>query len=154
MNFLYNLFENDILFYGLFGAFGYKLGSSFLGSLSKDFKLGYTDIGTQTSSWEDYSDRASLIASDRLSIQDNLTSLDTVTPLSENFETATIQTTSDLTSVTTILPVPPVEISMIPNPDITRTLVDQGVQTIDFHLLLEPSVINSLPVSDIINLLS
>jgi hypothetical protein len=50
MNFLYNLFENDILFYGLFGAFGYKLGSSFLGSLSKDFKLGYTDIGTQTSS--------------------------------------------------------------------------------------------------------
>jgi hypothetical protein len=53
------------------GFIGYKLASSYLNSF-------YLDKGVQTEAWEDYSNRSSQIA------PESVTSLDTVTPISEN----------------------------------------------------------------------
>jgi hypothetical protein len=64
-----------------------------------------------------------------------------------------METTSNISPVTTILQVPQTHVEMVPNPDIINILVDQGVQTINLPLL-DPSVINSIPITDIINILS
>ena len=133
MNFLYNIFNTEIyigdcLFFSLFSGTlvftGYKLIYSNLNS-------SYVDKGIQTDAWENFSNRSSLI-------------------ISENNETSTImETTSNISPVTTILPVPQTHIEMVPNLDIINILVDQGVQTINLPLL-DPSVINSIPITDII----
>jgi len=128
------LLENDLVFFSVFtgtvGFIGYKFASSYLNSF-------YIDKGVQTEAWEDYSNRPSQIGSD------SLTSIDTITPISENISPiSTLQTISEVgtqtitdgtSTVTTVLPIPPVNIEMIPNTDITlvtKSLVDQGVQTI------------------------
>jgi hypothetical protein len=128
------LLENDLVFFSVFtgtvGFIGYKFASSYLNSF-------YIDKGVQTEAWEDYSNRPSQIGSD------SLTSIDTITPISENISSiSTLQTISEVgtqtitdgtSTVTTVLPIPPVNIEMIPNTDITlvtKSLVDQGVQTI------------------------
>jgi len=180
------LINNDLVFYSMFtgtmGFIGYKFVTSYLNSF-------YVEKSVQTEAWEDYSDRPSQIGSQ------SVTSIDTVTPISENIS-PTVQTISDLgtqsmsgdaSAVTTVLPIPPINIETIPNPDITlvtKSLVDQGVQTInnlnltekeitkviealnrkpsfffdapgcDTWFMPEPSVINSWPVSEIISLLS
>ena len=90
---------------------------------------------------------------------ESVTSIDTITPISENvspvFTTHTssevgAQTISGDTS-TTVLPIPPVNIEMIPNADInltTQSLVDIGVQTNN-----NPEAIVSITEIDLIDLL-
>lgn len=177
------LINNNLVFYSLFtgtvGFIGYKLTSSYLNSF-------YVDKGIQTEAWENYSDRPSQLGSN------SITSIDTITPISENIspisilkntsEVGTLTTTDGASTVTTVLPIPPVNLEMIPNPDITNSLIEKGVQSINIPLtdkemtriieainnkpsfffdapgcetwiLPDPSVINSLPISDIINLL-
>ena len=108
------LIDNGYVFYSLFactaGFMGYKFVSFYLNSY-------YVDKGVQTDAWEDYSDRPSQI------LCDSITSIDTVTP---KFSPVT----EGVSTVTTILPIPPVDINIIPNPDLIITKVDQGVQTI------------------------
>jgi hypothetical protein len=70
----------------------------------------------------------------------SVTSIDTITPISENISpVSSLQTTSEIgtqiitdsiSTVTTVLPIPPVNIEMIPNPELL-TKADQGVQTIE-----------------------
>jgi len=116
-----------VAFAGTAGLIGYKFVSSYLNSF-------YLDKGIQTSAWEDYSDRPSQIGSQ------SLTSIDTVTPISENIS-PTIQTTSEIgiqtltdgtSTVTTVLPIPPVNIEMVPNPDLTNNVVDIIVVGYDY----------------------
>ena len=122
------LFNNDLVFYSMFagtvGFIGYKFASSYVNSF-------YVDKSIQTDAWEDYSERLSQIGSN------SVTSIDTVTPISQYVSPTSevgIQTISDgASSVTTVLPIPSVNVEMIPNPDITlvtKELVNQGVQTI------------------------
>jgi hypothetical protein len=62
----------------------------------------------------------------------SVTSIDTVTPVSETFmDTASVVDTisNSTNTVTTILPVPTANVEIIPNPDLLAK-VDQGVQTI------------------------
>jgi hypothetical protein len=78
-------------------------------------------------------------------MSDNLTSLDTVSPVSPNYieGVSAAQTTSEvgispitegISPVTTVLPVRPVNIEVVPNPDILNienisNFIDTGVQT-------------------------
>jgi hypothetical protein len=134
LNYTFNYaLDNGFLFWAGFactaGFIGYGFTSSYLNSF-------YVDKGVQTDAWEDYSNRPSLIG------PESVTSIDTVTPISDNvsigspsFTTYTAsevgtQTTTDGTStVTTVLPIPPVYVEIVPNPDLLAT-VDQGVQTV------------------------
>ena len=112
------------MFVGVACHVGFSLVSSIWYSGNKQ-----VDKGVQTDAWEDYSDRPSQIASD------NLTSLNTMTPeispselvnsTSSDIGAQTI--TEGISPVTTVLPVRPVNIEVIPNPDIVR---DTGIQTI------------------------
>ena len=86
----------------------------------------YVDKGIQTAAWEDYSDRISQIGSK------SITSIETITPISENVS-PTIQTTSEIgtqtstdsiSTLTTVLPIPPINIEMIPNPDLAAKVLD------------------------------
>jgi len=126
------LFENsyDLVFYSTFagtiGFMGYKFASSYLNSF-------YVDKSIQTEAWENYSNRSSQMA------PESITSIDTVTPISENISPViTTNTTSEIgtqtifesiSTVTTVLPIPPVNVEIVPNPDLLAK-VDQGVQTI------------------------
>lgn len=119
------LFENDLVFCSLFagtiGFMGYKIATSYLNS-------SYVDKGVQTAAWEDYSNRTSQMASN------SVTSIDTVTPISENISpVTTLQTISEVgtqtitdgtSTVTTVLPIPPVNVEMIPNPDLAVNIVN------------------------------
>lgn len=106
------IFDNDIVFYSLFtctaGFMGYSLITSYLDSF-------YVDKGIQTDAWEDYSNRPSQIASD------SLTSIDTVTPRFSptdyvntgpqinTIEAGTQTITDNMSTVTTVLPIPPIQ---------------------------------------------
>jgi len=119
------LINNDLVFYSMFagtvGFIGYKFVSSYVNSF-------YVDKSIQTDAWEDFSDRPSQIGSQ------SVTSIDTVTPISENIspvltthstsEIGTQTITDSISTVTTVLPIPPVNIEMIPNPDLTNNIVD------------------------------
>ena len=123
--------NNDLLFgvafVGTVGFIGYKFDSLYLNSF-------YVDNSIQTDAWEDYSNRPSQMGSN------SVTSIDTITPISENISpVSSLQTTSEIgtqiitdsiSTVTTVLPIPPVNIEMIPNPELF-TKADQGVQTIE-----------------------
>jgi len=150
MTILNYLLDNDLVFYSLFsgtiGFIGYKFVSSYLNSY-------YVDQGIQTEAWEDYSDRTSQIGAE------SVTSIDTISPISENIS-PTLQTTSEIgtqiltegaSTVTTVLQIPPVNIEMIPNPDIswaTESLIDKGIQTMN-----NPESIISITEMDLIDLL-
>jgi hypothetical protein len=147
------LTDNSLIFYSLFtgtvGFIGYSFASSYL-------SLFYVDKGIQTDTWEDYSERLSQIG------PESLTSIETVTPrfspvefinTGSQSELSTIeigtQTITDgVSTVTTVLPIPPINIEMIPNPDITNYLVSEGVQTMNI-----PESIISITEIDLIDLL-
>lgn len=119
MTLLNYLTNNDLIFYGAFagtvGFIGYKLVTSYINSF-------YIDKGVQTEAWEDYSNRTSQMGAK------SVTSIDTVTPISGNISPVfTTNTTSEIgtqtiiessSTVTTVLPVPPINIEIIPNQDI------------------------------------
>ena len=137
------ILDNDIIFYTLFastaGFIGYKFVSSYLNSY-------YVDEGVQTEAWEDFSERASQIASD------NLTSMETETPVSP-----IVTNISDTSTVTTILPVPPVNVEIVPNQDI---LVTSDINTIYSSKIQEISQLyqkelydNVMTNSDLISLI-
>jgi hypothetical protein len=78
---------------------------------------------------------------------ESITSLDTVTPISENISpVTTLQTTSEIgtqtitegaSTVTTVLPIPPVNVEIVPNPDLLgsilshKSLVELKIQEIN-----------------------
>lgn len=122
------LIDNNYIFYGLYastaGFIGYKFVSSYINCF-------YVDKGIQTDAWEDYSERASQLASN------SVTSIDTVTPKISPTEyinsTPTVQITSDIgiqtitdsaSTATTVLPIPQVEVLMIPNQTILTKIVE------------------------------
>jgi len=127
------LINNDLVFYSMFagtvGLIGYKFASSYLNSF-------YVDKSIQTDAWEDYSERLSQIGSK------SLTSIDTITPISKNISpVSTLQTSSDLgiktitdgsSTVTTVLPIPSINIERIPNPDLTAKVFDTITISYDY----------------------
>lgn len=123
-----------VAFVGTAGFMGYKFVSSY-------FNSNLVDKGIQTEAWEDYSDRTSQIASK------SVTSIDTVTPISDNvspiFSAHTsselgAQTITDGTStVTTVLPIPPVNIETVPNPDILELNALKSLQESKFYEINE-----------------
>jgi len=117
------ILDNNVFLYVGFsatvGMISYKFVSSYLNSF-------YVDKGVQTPAWEDYSDRISQIGAE------SITSIETITPISENVS-PTIQTTSEIgtqtstdsiSTLTTVLPIPPINIEMIPNPDLAAKVLD------------------------------
>ena len=132
------LINNDFVFYsilaGSVGFMGYSFATSYLNSF-------YVDKGVQTSAWEDYSDRTSQLASN------SVTSIDIVTPISENISpVSTLQTTSGVGSltttdgastVTTVLPIPTVNVETVPNPDILELNVLNSLQESKIHEINE-----------------
>jgi len=127
------LLNNDLVFYSMFagtvGFIGYKFVSSYLNSF-------YLDKGVQTSAWEDYSDRTSQIGSN------SITSIDAITPISENIspvitthsssEVGTSIITEGASTVTTVLPIPLINIEMVPNPDVIIQIVDISIKGYDY----------------------
>jgi hypothetical protein len=120
------LFENSsdllfgVAFAGTVGFIGFKFVSTYLNYF-------YVDKGIQTEAWEDYSDRLSQITSK------SVNSIDTVTPrLSpiEYLNTGAQTISGDTSTVTTVSPIPPVNIEIIPNPELLIK-ADQVVQTIE-----------------------
>lgn len=122
--------DNGYIFYGLgsvmVGYMSYKFISSFYNSY-------YIDKGVQTDVWEDYSDRASQI------LQTSPITDNTITPgisptdyvnsgaqvILDTIEIGTqtiIDNGTNVSTVTTVLPIPPVNIEMIPNPDIINKI--------------------------------
>jgi hypothetical protein len=75
---------------------------------------------------------------------ESITSIDTITPISENISpVTTLQTTSEIgtqtisdgaSTVTTVLPIPTVNVEMIPNPEIVNigTVVVENTRAIDY----------------------
>jgi hypothetical protein len=67
---------------------------------------------------------------------ESITSLDTVTPISENIspvittnttsEMGTQTITDSISTVTTVLPIPPVNVEFVPNPDVIMQVADVG----------------------------
>jgi hypothetical protein len=106
------LIDNDYVFYAFYSTMAGYMTYRFVSSYWNQF---YVDKGVQTDAWEDYSDRPSLIG------PESVTSLE---PVSQG-----------ISPVTTVLPVRPMEIEVVPNPDILNienisNLIDKGVQTI------------------------
>lgn len=91
----------------------------------------YTDANVQTDAWDNYSDRPSQIISD-------ITSIDTQTPKfspveytstgsqinSSTIETGSQTITDGASTTTTVLPIPPVDINVVPNQDLITKLPD------------------------------
>jgi hypothetical protein len=75
---------------------------------------------------------------------ESVTSIDTVTPISENISpVTTLQTTSEVgtsiisegaSTVTTILPIPPVNVEIVPNSEIVNigTVIVENTRAIDY----------------------
>ena len=149
--------NNDLLFgvafVGTVGFIGYKFASLYLNYF-------YVDKSIQTDAWENYSNRTSQMASE------SITSIDTITPISENISpVSTLQTTSEIgtqtttdsiSTVTTVLPIPPVNIEMIPNSDIVNigTVVVENTRANDYftHVTwVQQSVDAMIARADLVN---
>lgn len=127
------ILDNDILFYGMFIGVACHFGLTFISSIYFD-NIEVTDKGVQTDAWEDYSDRPSQI------LLDNTTSIDTQTPQFspiEYIDTASQTMAGDSSTVTTVLPIPPVSLEIIPNPDITNRVIEYSVYAVDYADKLE-----------------
>jgi len=132
-----------IFFYSLgfvmVGYMIYKFISSFYNSY-------YIDKGVQTDAWEDYSERASQL------ISNSITSIDTVTPrisptdyvnsgaqvILDTVEIGTltiIDNGTNVSTVTTVLPIPPVHIEIVPNPDIIKYCSSNLRKIMNYRLL-------------------
>jgi hypothetical protein len=110
---LNNNLDNDIIFYGtlivVVGAIGYSI-------ISEILSKSYTEKGVQTDAENNISDRPNQI------IQDNLTSIDTLSPVSST--SSLIPTTSEVGIQTIAGNVTPVNIEVIPNQDIVGRVID------------------------------
>jgi hypothetical protein len=110
-----------VVFYSLFVGVAGGIDYSFARSYISSFYPEKVDANVQTDAWENYSDRPSQLASD-------VTSIDTMTPRispTEHFnssqlysETGTQTLTDGASTATTVLPIPPINIEVIPNPDL------------------------------------
>jgi len=109
--------DNDLVFYGLFigvvGAIGYSFTSKIL-------RKSYVEKGVQTDAENNFSDRPSQI------IPDNVTSIDTLSPVSSTFKDTSplIPTTSEVGTQTIAGDVTPVNREVIPSQDIVERVVD------------------------------
>lgn len=104
------------------------------------FSSSYVDKSIQTDAWEDYSERASQIVSEGIS------SVDTVTPRFspieyintgaqvrlDTIEIGTQTLAGSSSTATTVLPIPPIDIPIVPNPDITTKIIDTIVWGSDY----------------------
>jgi hypothetical protein len=116
MNIINNIIDNDILFFGMFAGVVCHLGFSFVRAI-QPVKKEMTETGVQTDALEESSDRPSEI------IQDNLTSIDTLSPVSPAFEdTSTIIPSSSQVGTSTIAE--DVNIEVVPNQEIVGSVVD------------------------------
>jgi hypothetical protein len=142
-----------VAFAGTVGFIGYKFASSYLNSF-------YVDKSIQTDAWENYSDRSSQMA------PESITSIDTVTPISKNISpVTTLQTISEIgtqtisegaSTVTTVLPIPPINIEMVPNPEMVNigTVVVENTRAIDYfsHVTwIQQSVDAMIARADLVN---
>lgn len=133
---LNSLLDNDLIFYGIFISVAGAIGYSFVTSYFNPY-LNKVDKGTQTDAWEDYSDRPSQI------LQTSTTSIDTQTPKFSPIE-YTSSSSQTIESPTTVLPIRPMNIEVLPNRDITSyssiemsnkdvqtvvQMIDRGIQT-------------------------
>jgi len=136
---LNSLLNNDLIFYSMFaetvGFMGYKFISSYVNSF-------YVDKGVQTDAWEDYSNRPSLIG------PESVTSIDTVTPISQYVSPTSevgIQTISDrVSTATTVLPIPPVNIETVPNSEIVRGVTNLTMEISPIEL--NPDLIKQMEI--------
>ena len=137
------ILDNNTIFYSLFavtgGLLGYKLVTSIL-------ETQYIDKNIQTDAWENYSDRPSQI------LETSSIITDTQTPVFYPVEQINegIQVNSEVTEIgiqtslgssstaTTVLPIPPVEVLMVPNID----LIDLLESPIDSILPLDTETIH------------
>jgi hypothetical protein len=117
MTILSNFLDNNIVFYGLFigvvGAIGYSF-------TKKIVKKSYMETGVQTESGKNFSDKSSQI------IPDNVTSIDTLSPVSSTFKdtSSLIPTTSEVGTQTIAGDVTPVNTVVLPNQDIAGRVID------------------------------
>ena len=132
--------DNGLFFYAGFSTVGIAIGYSFVSSLINSYKIETVEKGVQTDAWDDFSDRPSLIN------QASSTSIDTETPNYspveflntevqvnlDTVETGTQTITESVSTATTMLPVPPMNIEMIPNPDLTNTIIKAITYTADY----------------------
>lgn len=91
------------------------LGLSFIGSYFKPNKI---DIGIQTDAWEDYSERAS-----QVTITPRISPMEYIDTGAQTIA----ESSSNISNVTTILPIPPFNIPYIPNPDIFNKSVNTSI---------------------------
>src|ERR1700761_3397444 len=129
MNILNHILDQDILFYGMFAGVVCHMSLFLLSVIPKE-KI---EKGVQTDALEEFSDRPSHI------IQDNLNSIETVTPVSQTIEdtSVAIPSTSQVgTSSTSQAGTPStsqvgtptiaedINIEVAPNPDIVGRAID------------------------------
>lgn len=134
--------SNDIMFYSLFsttvGFMGYSLIKTYINSYS-------VDEGVQTDAWEDFSERASQLVSD------NITSIETVTPRFspvEYIDTGIQSISSDVSTIPTVLPEPPVDILIATNQDIEIDVINY----VDDIILLSDIGSNVQIIADMLSL--
>lgn len=119
---LFNDFlNNDLIFYGMFIGVACHLSFSFLNSIWGDNKE-YTNAEVQTEAWEEYSDRLSQMTSPGSSPVEHINVGLQTNPNAAEVGIQTI--TSGSSEATTILPIPPVNIEIIPNPDIVIKIIE------------------------------
>jgi hypothetical protein len=131
LNLSTNYIDNDLVLFSIItgcvvGALGYKIVSSILKSKS-------VDKGTQTDASENMTDRPNQIT------QENLTSIETLSPVSS---TSSINTLSPVSSTSSIETLSPVSSTFTMNP----TTSEVGVQTITKNI---NTVTTDLPISPI-----
>jgi hypothetical protein len=149
MTFIINsLLNQDVITYAIFTGVTGALGYSFISSYFNTVKV---DTGVQTNDWEDYSDRPSQIIQDSNSVS----SMDTMTPgisptqhiSSQQIlsDAGTLTVTEGASSTTTVLPIPPVHIEVLPNPDLQSVL---DVNTIYLSKIQELSLLYQRELHD------
>lgn len=112
---LNNNLDNDMVFYSIFigvaGTIGYSLTKYILSK-------SYAEKSVQTNVEENLSDRPSQI------LQDNITSIDTLSSSSSTFENTLIPRTSEVGIQTIAGNVTPVNIGVIPNQNMVGRIID------------------------------
>lgn len=104
------------------GIIVYSIAKAYINSF-------YVDKEMQTDAWENYSEGPSQI------IQTSPTSIGTNTPIFspiENTDIASETIIENASTVTTILPIPPINIETVPNPDIVITLANKSAGYYDY----------------------
>jgi len=114
---LNNNLDNDLVFYGLYIGVAGAIGYSFISNI---LKKSYVEKGVQTEAEKNISDSPNQI------ISDNVTSIDTLSPLSSTFKdtSSLIPKISEVGTQTIAGEVTPVNIEVIPNQDIVGRVID------------------------------